>query len=400
MATTSPRAQVPLQIKFIDAIRPVKMGRELRFEVVRTDRPTERVPFDQLDFSFAPVLWGIVGPGAEPGLGVVKVVALAKSRDVYDKPKYEMTATYKARGDTQLETGNLFALAYLPPVVELRFYVREDDPSEDETHYEEFDPQKQGTPLKSGDIKVDPPHAADIFEQGGRFFARILKPTTTGTIIVTFPNGEKATVILDVRHAGKRPEELARLSEAQDALEDESEAPPSIAGIGGGSPVPPAPKTAPAPVPAPVSVPAPVWSAKQPEPEEAEPSGDDDESEEVDAPAAAPEIVPSPALATTTAPAVAAPSSPAAAPAPASASGRAAAPGAAKVDPSFALRREISNVRREVETAREGGLIPTGVRDRLVKKIAFFKKAAEDYKGPDKDAVLAHFESTLGTVEL
>ena len=77
MPTTSPRPQVPLQIKFIDPIRPVKMGRELRFEVTRTDRPTERVSFDQLDFAFAPVMWGVVGPGAEPGTGVVKVVAVS-----------------------------------------------------------------------------------------------------------------------------------------------------------------------------------------------------------------------------------------------------------------------------------------------------------------------------------
>jgi hypothetical protein len=209
---------VPLQIRFIDSIRPVKIGRELRFEVTRTDRPTERVSFDQLDFAFAPVLWGDVGPGTEDGTGVVRVVALAKSRDVYDKPKYEMTATFKARGDTSLEAGNLFAIGLAAPVVEIKFFTREDDPSTEavEQEYEEFDPQAQSTPLKPSDLSVDPAHHAELFEKGGKFYARILDPMRAGRLIVTFPNGEKAEIALDVRLAGKRPEELARLASEPD----------------------------------------------------------------------------------------------------------------------------------------------------------------------------------------
>src|SRR5688572_32290029 len=47
---------------------------------------------------------------------------------------------------SDLEAGNLFAVAFGPPVVELRFYMREDDPSTDAIEYERFDPQSQSAP--------------------------------------------------------------------------------------------------------------------------------------------------------------------------------------------------------------------------------------------------------------
>src|SRR5207248_1845220 len=102
------------------------------------------------------LVWGEVRPGAETGLAVVTVVATAKPADIYDRPKYGLSATFKARGDAALETVNRFVLGMAAPVVELRFFIREDD------LLDGFNPQEQRTPLTVEDFEVTPPGSAEI----------------------------------------------------------------------------------------------------------------------------------------------------------------------------------------------------------------------------------------------
>jgi hypothetical protein len=413
MAATTTRGQVPLEIKFIDPQKPIKVGREIRFEVVRTDRPSERVPFDQLDFAFAPVLWGVVSAGGEAGTGVVKVVALAKSRDVYDRPKYEMSATYKARGDAALESGNLFALALAAPVVEVKFFVREEDPTIPE-EYEPFDPQAQSQPLSSADFKVEPPHAAEVFEEAGRFFARIADPSLVGTLTVTFPNGEEATLRLDVRDAGKRPEELSREGGPGGGEEDEEAAETAPRGAAAAA-APRAASGSDSGERAALRAAASEEEAAADRAGEGWDAGHEDEAPRTPpAPAAPPgrESAPAPRMpssapaAALAAPApaaraaAAAPASATAAPAPATSSGASGRIDPSRVDPSYGLRTAMTQLRREIDSAMSDGLIPIGARAKLLQKVKFFRDAAHGYKGPDKPSVEEFFERTLGSVDL
>ncbi|HVY62217.1 MAG TPA: hypothetical protein VHF22_11225 [Planctomycetota bacterium] len=198
IATAAEQVKVPLKIRFLDPVTSLKVGREVRIEVTRADGAGERVPIDHLDFSFSPLVWGEVRPGPETGLAVVRVVATAKPVDIYDRPKYGLTATFKARGDAALEHVNRFVLGMAAPVVELRFFIREDD------LLEGFNPQEQRTPLTLADFEVAPPGSAEVIVDGDRIAARILWANVVPKLTVKFPNGERAAIDLDLTKAGAK----------------------------------------------------------------------------------------------------------------------------------------------------------------------------------------------------
>ncbi len=345
MTAAADRVKVPLRIRFLDPVQPFRLGREIRFEVERADLEGggPPVPIDQLDFGFAPLEWGEVRVGDGPALGVVKVVAVAKPRDVYDRPKYELSATFKARGGLEVETVTRFALAWGAPVVELRFFIM------DEERFDPFDPQAQSRPLApAADFEVVPAGSADVFLDGSRFFARIHDPRTVTTVTVRFPNGEKAATRID----------LGRVALGSDGFS---------------LPANPTPVPTPAPVPVPVPVPEPRLLDSVPQP--------------------APALAPAP-------PPVPPPPPP---PPPPPAPVLPVVPAASSLDPSASLRREIQSVRREIDAALSAvapGPLPPAQRDRLKKRLDFMRSAVQGYRGPDVQVLREFYDRSLGAISL
>lgn len=198
-----PDTKVPLRIRFIDPVQGIKVGKELRFEVLQGEGPdAHRVAIERLDFAFSPLAWGEVRTDDDPFLGVVRVVAVHRPADIYERPHYDVSATLKARGGTSVETVNQFALALSAPVVELKFYIRD----EEDGDLELFHPQEQRRPLDPArDIRATPPYGVEVFEEGRRIFLRILDPARRPEVTVTFPNQEEATLAIDVASAGAPP---------------------------------------------------------------------------------------------------------------------------------------------------------------------------------------------------
>jgi hypothetical protein len=342
--------KVPLRIRFLDAVQGIKVGKEFRFEVVQEDRGAEqRVAIDRLDFSFAPLAWGEVRPGPGPTTGVVRVIAVHKPVDIYDRPKYDMVATFKAHGGTVVETVTQFALGLGLPVVELAFYIKHGD-----EEFESFRPMEQRKTLDPRrDFEITPVGAAEVFADGKRLYLRLLRPEARPRVTVRFPNEETATLEVDLRRAGAGPLFLAPEEDPEPLL-----APPPPVRI---SPAPAfemlaRPEPTPRPLPA-VREEAPAAPEEEPPPRppiEAPPPGRADRSarfaaaEAPDAPPAPiPPIPPRPAL-----------------------------------DPSAGLRAELSRLRLEVERARAAGAFAQE-GPRLAKRAEFLKGAVQSYVGPD-----------------
>jgi hypothetical protein len=384
IATSAEQVKVPLEIRFLDPVSSLKVGREVRIEVRRADGTGERVPVDQLDFSFAPLVWGEVRAGADPGQGIVRVIALAKTADIYDRPRYGLTATYKARGDAALEeTGSRFALGMAVPIVDIHFYFRDQD------EFEPFEPQEQRTPLAAEDFEVSPPGSAEVILEGKRVRARVLRPGAAPRLTVRFPNGERATIELDMTRAGRTgPIAMTPGTDAAGAVAQDVNTPAKNMNtppqnVNMHSEAAEFASTATEALAAPPP-PPPAWIASPPSrPEAAAPP-----PASVPAPVPVPETPPLRASV-----AAAAPPTPAPAPAPAKPVGPA-------VDPSASLRREVQQVRREVDAAIADGPIPPGKRERLQKKIEAMRAIVQGYRGPDVAALRDFFQRTLGDVAL
>jgi hypothetical protein len=206
-------AAAPLKIRFLDPIREMKIGDQFRFEVAPPEKGARsRIPIEALDFRFTPFAWGDVEVGASPCVGIVRVSALHKPLDVYDRPKYEMFATFKASGGAEVETVTQFAVAVTPPVVELRFFLRE------AAGLTPFSPQEQARALvPERDIRVSPPDAAEVFAERERLFLRVLRPSARPRLTITFPNEEVATLEVDLDRALGVPPAGAELDAADAA---------------------------------------------------------------------------------------------------------------------------------------------------------------------------------------
>lgn len=350
---------VPLHIRFLDPIQGIKIGKDFRFEVAEADagRGEHKVAIDRLDFSFAPLAWGEVRPGADATTGIVRVVAVHRPADIYDRPKYDMVATVKSHGGAVVETVVRFALAIGLPVVELLFFLKNGD-----EEFEPFRPQEQRTSLDARrDFEVEPRDAGEVFVERDRIFFRFLRSDVRPRVTARFPNEETATLEVDLRHAGRGP-----------VVEEEAEAPEELL----------APPPEPA-VEARASTPLP--------PAEVLKEGDD-------APAAIVGVADSPRYGLSFE---------------VEAQGRAASqspepkgeflqsqsptpplPARPPVDPSAGLRAELARLRADADRARAANAL-ADEGPRLARKAEFLKNAVKSYVGPDVERLRDALAATL-----
>lgn len=90
---------VPLEIQFIDTPGELIIGEKIRFRVLKKGSvgQGQNVEIAQLDFIFQPIMWGQVETTEDPYVGLLRIVELVESPDVYAEPDYAISASLKAR---------------------------------------------------------------------------------------------------------------------------------------------------------------------------------------------------------------------------------------------------------------------------------------------------------------
>ncbi len=185
---------VPLEIRFLDPIKPVRKGRKVRFRVMQSGSGPSplAVPVAKVDFNFKPILWAKIEPGEDELTGVIHIIDKINPESVYDRPHYQVQARLAASGGTTVDSDFEVRIHSGPPIIELQFtLVDHDEPRP-------FDPMSENPPLDlATDVTVSPSESADIFSVGGRIYARILSVEPMPQVSVRFPSGEEVSMYLD-----------------------------------------------------------------------------------------------------------------------------------------------------------------------------------------------------------
>jgi hypothetical protein len=178
---------VSLQIQFIDPPGDLDVGEKLRFRVIKEGAAGQglNIEVQQLDFLFNPIMWGQVETTDDPYVGLLRVVELIETNDVYAQPDYAISAVLKARGATVLKPKRQSRMS--PRRVEVELIFLHGYPG----NYEHYDPL---TALQ----KLEPDHAfrlgsetQQIIVRDGRMF---LQSESLGDLVTRvdckLPNGE------------------------------------------------------------------------------------------------------------------------------------------------------------------------------------------------------------------
>lgn len=178
---------VPLNIQFIDPPGDLDVGEKLRFRVVKQGAVGQglNIEIQQLDFLFQPIMWGQVENTDDPFVGLLRVVELIETSDVYAQPDYSISAVLKARGGTILKPRRQSRMS--PRRIEVELIFLHGYPG----NYERYDPL-------TSEQALDPDRAfrlasdtQKIVVRDGRIF---LECETLGDLLTRvdckLPNGE------------------------------------------------------------------------------------------------------------------------------------------------------------------------------------------------------------------
>jgi hypothetical protein len=190
---SSSAGNVPLSIEFIDPPGDLDVGEKLRFRVVSQGAVGQghNIEVQQLDFLFNPIMWGQVEATDDPDVGLLRVIELIETSDIYAQPDYSISAVLKARGATVLKPKRLSRMAPRRVEIELIFLHGYGG------NFERYDPLTGVQPLDPARAFRLDSDTQQVVIRNGRVF---LQSESLGDLVTRvdckLPNGE--TVSCDI----------------------------------------------------------------------------------------------------------------------------------------------------------------------------------------------------------
>ncbi|NUN48843.1 MAG: hypothetical protein HUU15_08465 [Candidatus Brocadiae bacterium] len=187
-------AQSSLEIVFLDEVKPLTPGKDIRFEVhAATTGGKSKMKIEQLEFTQTPDGWAAITIGEEPTIGVITVRKLISGGGIFDETEYSLKALIKGEGTGRIKSKSRFRLETGLCLIPLNLSY-----SWDGTTWKEFDAATIAQLDPKKNFTVSDPSAMDIVRLDGVFYARWLKESASAVeVLVTFPNSEKASLSLE-----------------------------------------------------------------------------------------------------------------------------------------------------------------------------------------------------------
>ena len=186
-------AQTQLEIRFLDEVKPLTVGKDIRFEVYATTASGKsKMSIDQLEFTQEPAGWAQVTAGDDATTGVITVKKLISGGGIFDETEYSIKAYIKGEGTGKIRSKSRFRMETGLYLVPLNLFY-----SWDGTDWKAFDAATIAQLDARKNFEVSDPSALTIVKLDGVFYAKWLKEATNPVdVTVTFPNGEKASLTL------------------------------------------------------------------------------------------------------------------------------------------------------------------------------------------------------------
>ncbi len=196
-------AQTQLEVRFLDEVKPLSVGKDIRFEVVATmGGKTSKMSIDQLEFSQTPDGWASIMPTDDATVGVITVKKLASGGGIFDETEYTIKAAIKGEGSGRIKSKSRFRLETGLCLVPLNMFYSWDGAS-----WKAFDASTLTQLDAKKNFKSSDPQSLTVVSLDGVFYAKWLQETTTPVeVTVTFPNNEKASLTLEF-HCTKKAAE-------------------------------------------------------------------------------------------------------------------------------------------------------------------------------------------------
>lgn len=197
-------AQTQLEVRFLDEVKPLSVGKDIRFEVVATlgAGKTSKMNIDQLEFTQTPDGWASIMPTDDPTVGVLTVKKLVSGGGIFDETEYAIKAAIKGEGSGRIRSKSRFRMETGLPLVPLNLFY-----SWDGTSWKAFDAQTLSQLDAKKNFRTSDPAALEVVKLDGVFYAKWLAEATSPVeVTVTFPNGEKASLTLEFQGSKKAAE--------------------------------------------------------------------------------------------------------------------------------------------------------------------------------------------------
>lgn len=213
-------AQTQLEVRFLDEVKPLSVGKDIRFEVVATmGGKTSKMNIDQLEFSQTPDGWASIMPTDDATVGVITVKKLASGGGIFDETEYTIRAAIKGEGSGRIKSKSRFRLETGLCLVPLNMFY-----SWDGANWKAFDASTLSQLDAKKNFKSSDPQSLVVVSLDGVFYAKWLQETTAPVeVTVTFPNNEKASLTLEF-HCTKKAAETAPPTENPPATPGEMDA--------------------------------------------------------------------------------------------------------------------------------------------------------------------------------
>lgn len=197
-------AQTSLEVRFLDDVKPLSVGKDIRFEVVATIGGKEsKMQIDQLEFTQTPDGWASIS-SADPTTGVITVKKLMSGGGIFDETEYSLKASIKGEGSGKIKSKSRFKLETGLCLIPLNMFY-----SWDGATWKTFDASTLSQLDAKKNFSVSDASAMEIVKLDGVFYAKWLAEATSPVqVTVTFPNNEKASLTLEF-HCTKKSAETA-----------------------------------------------------------------------------------------------------------------------------------------------------------------------------------------------
>ncbi|MEK7469319.1 MAG: hypothetical protein AAB074_18250 [Planctomycetota bacterium] len=204
--STAASAQTRLEVKFLDEVKPLSVGKDIRFEVVADlgGGKSSKMNIDQLEFSQQPEGWASIMPTDDPTVGVITVKKLTSGGGIFDESEYTVRAAIKGEGSGKIRSKSRFRLETGLCLVPLNMFY-----SWDGANWKSFDASTLAQLDAKKNFASSDKSALEVVKLDGVFYAKWLTEATSPVdVTVTFPNGEKASLTLEF-HCTKKAAETA-----------------------------------------------------------------------------------------------------------------------------------------------------------------------------------------------
>ncbi len=183
-----------LQIEFKDNVKPLSVGKEIRFVVSgRIGGERVNVDIDTLEFAFKPEGWGEVRQGTDKSTGVIVVKKLVSEGDIFDETEYVVRAAFRGEGEGAIRDKNRFRIALGLPLIELKLSYSGG------VEWIEFDERTRARFDIQKNFEVSHPDIIKVITMDGKFYVQFLKESDIKpSVTVIFPNGDRATLVIDI----------------------------------------------------------------------------------------------------------------------------------------------------------------------------------------------------------